>query len=81
MFNLPNRLKTKWKERTMKYLTILKTFSFNDIVQPLHDKETGIWNDLLNKHAKEGWRVINSGAVPSRVSEKVIFWALLEAPS
>ena len=38
--------------------------------------ETGDWNTALNKYAKDGWKVKNSGTIGS--GRDIIFWALLE---
>jgi len=39
-------------------------------------RETGDWNTALNKYAKDGWTVKNSGTIGS--GRDIIFWALLE---
>ena len=40
--------------------------------------ETGEWNTALNKYAKEGWSIKNSGTTTS--GRDIVFWALLEKP-
>ena len=40
--------------------------------------EAGDWNIALNKYAKDGWSIKNSGTITS--GRAIIFWALLEKP-
>jgi hypothetical protein len=42
------------------------------------EAETKQWNDALNREAKVGWKVKNSGVIQSS-EEDIIFWALMEA--
>ena len=40
------------------------------------ENEAGDWTGTLNKCARDGWRIKNSGTINS--GRDVIFWALLE---
>lgn len=40
--------------------------------------DTGDWNIALNKYAKDGWSIKNSGTIMS--GRDIVFWALLEKP-
>lgn len=41
-------------------------------------REVKDWDTTLNDYAKKGYRVINSGTIPSE--SHVTFWAMLEKP-
>jgi hypothetical protein len=41
--------------------------------------EAGDWNSSLNKYAKDGWVIKNSGTIVS--GRDIVFWALLEKPT
>jgi hypothetical protein len=69
----------------LQYLTIYRPYKILELISKAKSKTEGgyfdeaeakNWDDALNKHAKEGWKVIKCGTV---VSGKVaIFWAMLE---
>ena len=74
------------EDKKMEYKTILRPYDLTSLIgRAVGDAgtsqatcETGDWNSALNKYAKEGWTVKNSGVIES--GRDVIFWALLEKP-
>jgi len=75
-----------------EYKLIYEPYKFDELTTKAKSKkeggnygeaETKEWNNALNKGLgktiKEGWKVVNSGAIQS--GPDVIFWALLEKPS
>ena len=68
----------------MEYKVIYRAYDASDMVGMRTgakggnhgEGETGDWNLALNDHAKDNWRVKNSGALQDGFT--VIFWALLE---
>ena len=68
----------------MQYKLIYRPYSLSHLIGQATgdkggsyaDKEAGDWTEALNKHAKDGWKVKDSGTINS--GRDVIFWALLE---
>lgn len=68
----------------MQYKMIYRPYSLSHLIGQATgdkggsyaDKEAGDWTETLNKHAKGGWKVKDSGTISS--GRDVIFWALLE---
>ena len=71
----------------MEYLTIYRPYKIPELISKAKSKTEGgyfdeaeakNWDDALNKHAKDGWKVIKCGTIVS--GEVAIFWAMLEKP-
>ena len=70
----------------MQYKLIYRPYSLSHLIGQATggrggtyaDKQAADFNSALNKEAKNGWKVKNSGAIES--GRDVIFWALLEKP-
>ena len=68
----------------MQYKLIYRPYSLSHLIGQATggkggtyaDKEAAVWTNALNKDAKDGWKVKNSGNIES--GRDVIFWALLE---
>lgn len=68
----------------MEYKVILRPYDLTSLIGRANGDagtyeatcEAGDWNISLNKQAKDGWVIKNSGTVVS--GRDVIFWALLE---
>jgi hypothetical protein len=69
----------------MEYLTIYRPYKPAELITKAKSKteggyfdeaETKNWDDALNKKAKDGYRVINSGVIV--IEGYVTFWAMLE---
>jgi hypothetical protein len=68
----------------MEYKTILRPYDLTALIgRATGDAgssqatwETGDWDSALNKNAKDGWVVKNSGVIES--GRDIVFWALLE---
>jgi hypothetical protein len=66
----------------VEYLTIYHPYKLSLLIgsarreSNLGEVGTLNWDDVLNKYAKDGYRVINSGVIV--FGEDAIFWAMLE---
>jgi hypothetical protein len=69
----------------LEYLTIYRPYKISELKSKAKSKKEGgyfdeseakNWDDALNKHAKDNWKVINCGTIVS--GEDAIFWAMLE---
>jgi hypothetical protein len=68
----------------MQYKLIYRPYELSGLIRDARGakgtsfgaQETGDWNTALNAHAKDGWKIKNSGIIES--GAEVIFWALLE---
>ena len=78
-------LNTGTEGKTLKYLTVFRPYKVAELVIKAKSKADGgsfgeaeakKWNEALDKYAKKGYRVINSGTIVS--GEDAIFWAMLE---
>jgi hypothetical protein len=66
-----------------EYRMIYEPYKFDELIVGARKEggtygegETKQWNDALNRQAKAGWKVKDSGVIQS--GTEVIFWALLE---
>jgi len=68
----------------MQYKLIYRPYDLSRLIEQARGEkgtsygtqEAGDWNDALNKLAKNGWKIKNSGTIES--GREVVFWALLE---
>lgn len=68
----------------MQYKLIYWPYSLSRLIEqatggkggPYVEQEASDWTEVLNKYAKDSWRIKDSGTVNS--GRDVIFWALLE---
>lgn len=68
----------------MEYKVIYRPYTLSRLIEQATgdkggsyaDKEAGDWTEAINKYAKVGWIVKNSGIINS--GRDVVFWALME---
>jgi hypothetical protein len=68
----------------LEYKVVMRPYDIASLVGKARGKsgtyeatcEAGDWNIALNKYAKDGWIVKNSGTVTS--GSDLIFWAIME---
>lgn len=68
----------------MQYKVIYRPYTLSRLIEQATgdkggsyaDKEAGDWTEAINKYARDGWKVKNSGTMTS--GRDVIFWALME---
>ena len=62
----------------MQYKTVLRSYDVSSFTGKSAQSPFEIedWNSALNKFAKDGWAVVNSGFIES--GSNVVFWVLLE---
>jgi hypothetical protein len=65
----------------MEYKVVLRPYDLTTLIGRARGEyeatyEDGDWNMALNKYAKDGWSIKNSGTATQ--GRGIIFWALLE---